>query len=77
MTLQSHMLGRGSMIAVSENTMGIFHSLVVHTNTAIGFHFSYIQKYIRIIRSFFFFPQKCVTGSLSSAKTFTRQAGTT
>lgn len=81
MTLQSHMLGKGSMIAVSKNTMGTFHTLVVHGDTAIGSHFSYIQKDIRIITSFFFFlslpPPKCVTGFLASAKTFTREAGTT
>lgn len=54
MTLQSHMLGKGSMIAVSKNTMGTFHTLVVHGDTAIGSHFSYIQKDIRIIPFFFF-----------------------
>lgn len=64
MTLQSHMLGKGSMIAVSENTMGTFHILVVHRHAAIGSRFSYIQKDIRIIPFFFSSPSPLQSVSL-------------
>lgn len=52
LALQRHILGKDSVIAVTENTVVISHSLVVHSDIAMVSHFSYNQ--IDISYLFFF-----------------------